>query len=67
MTIINAKAFALQFAVLAFAGAALLNSGVATAQALEESWRAALDGDLVTVQRLVERGASPDCATLHTW
>ena len=60
MTIINAKAFALQFAVLAFAGAALLNSGVATAQALEESWRAALDGDLVTVQRLVERGASPD-------
>jgi len=30
------------------------------AQALQESLRAALDGDLVTVQRLIERGTSPD-------
>jgi ankyrin repeat protein len=49
-----------RLAMLAFSGAALLVSGGAGAQALEESWRAALEGDLVTVQRLIERGASPD-------
>lgn len=34
--------------------------GRAGAQTLEESLRAALEGNLVTVQRLVERGTSPD-------
>lgn len=34
----------------------------ATAQSLEDSLRAALDGDLTTVQRIVERGATPDTA-----
>lgn len=34
--------------------------GVAQAQALEDSLRAALDGDLVTLQKLIERGNSPD-------
>lgn len=37
-------------------------SGLTWAQALEDSWRAALDGDLPTVQRLIERGASADSA-----
>ncbi len=35
-------------------------SGAVHAQALEDSWRAATEGDLVTLQRLVERGTSPD-------
>lgn len=36
-------------------------AGLAGAQSsLQDSWRAALDGDLGTVQRLVERGNSPD-------
>ena len=38
----------------------LLAPGAANAQTLEDSLRAALEGDLVTVQRLVERGTSPD-------
>ncbi len=38
----------------------LVAPGLAGAQTLEESLRAALDGDLVTVQRVVERGMSPD-------
>ncbi len=37
-------------------------SGSARAQTLEDAWRAALDGDLPTIQRLIERGASPDTA-----
>ena len=32
----------------------------ANAQSLQEAWRAALEGDLTTVQNLVERGNSPD-------
>lgn len=48
------------FLILAF-GAAMV-PGSAGAQTLEDSWRAALDGDLVTIQRLLERGASPDSA-----
>ena len=32
----------------------------AAAQSLEESWRAALEGNLSTVQRAIERGNSPD-------
>ena len=34
--------------------------GTAHAQALEDSLRAASEGDLATLQRLVERGTSPD-------
>ncbi len=47
-------------AVIAFAAVAALGSGVVTAQSLEDTWRAALDGDLMTVQRAVERGFSVD-------
>ncbi len=36
--------------------------GVAFGQTLEDSSRAALEGDLATVQKLVERGASADTA-----
>src|SRR5687767_10781210 len=42
--------------------AAVSGSSIAGAQSLEESLRAALDGDLATVQRIVERGATPDTA-----
>lgn len=42
--------------------AAFMGSSAVNAQSLEESLRAALDGDLVTVQRIVERGATPDTA-----
>ena len=35
-------------------------AGVLGAQSLQDSWRAALEGDLVTVQSLIERGNSPD-------
>jgi ankyrin repeat protein len=48
------------WAVLAFALLACLGIGSAGAQSLQESWRAALAGDLPTVQNLVERGTSPD-------
>jgi uncharacterized protein len=37
-------------------------SMLVSAQSLEDSLRAALDGDLATVQKLVERGTSPDTA-----
>src|SRR6478735_6402708 len=39
---------------------ALMAAGSANAQSLQDSWRAALEGDLVTVQSLIERGNSPD-------
>jgi len=39
---------------------ALMAAGSASAQSLQDSWRAALEGDLPTVQSLVERGNSPD-------
>lgn len=42
------------------AAAALAASGGAFGQALEDSWRAATEGDLVTLQRLIERGTAPD-------
>jgi uncharacterized protein len=46
-------------ALIAFTGLA----GTAQAQSsLQDSWRAALDGDLPTVERLVEKGNSPDTA-----
>ncbi len=38
----------------------VLSAGVAHGQALEDSLRAALEGDLVTLQKLLERGSSPD-------
>jgi ankyrin repeat protein len=38
----------------------LMASGLATAQSLEDVLRAATDGDLVTLQKLIERGTSPD-------
>jgi len=38
----------------------LLATGSASAQSLQDSWRAALEGDLPTVQSLIERGNSPD-------
>ena len=41
---------------------ALSAPSIATAQSLEDSLRAALDGDLTTVRRIVERGATPDTA-----
>jgi hypothetical protein len=34
--------------------------GAAQAQSLEDSLRAAFEGDLVTLQKLIERGTSPD-------
>lgn len=40
----------------------VLGAGAASAQSLQDSWRAALEGDLPTVQRMVERGNSPDTA-----
>jgi ankyrin repeat protein len=44
--------------IIALALGAVANP--AAAQSLQESWRAALEGDLPTVQRLIERGNSPD-------
>ncbi len=44
-------------------GAALVAAvGGVSAQALEESWRAALEGDVATLERIVGRGASPDAS-----
>jgi uncharacterized protein len=40
--------------------ATALLAGPVAAQSLEDSLRAALDGDLTTVRNLVERGTSPD-------
>jgi len=48
--------------VLSVSVAALSAPSIVAAQALEGSLRAALDGDLTTVQRIVERGATPDTA-----
>ena len=47
-------------AVKVLCALALVASGPAFGQALEDSLRAALEGDLVTVQRLIDRGNSPD-------
>ena len=46
--------------ILLLALGAAGSANLAGAQSLQESWRAALEGDLPTVQRLVERGNSPD-------
>lgn len=43
-----------------FVIAALSLSANVQAQSLEDSLRAALEGDLVTLQKLIERGTSPD-------
>lgn len=51
-----------RIAVLSVSIAGLGAGFSANGQTLEESLRAALDGDLVTVQRIVERGATPDTA-----
>lgn len=46
-------------ALIAFTGLA----GTVQAQSsLQDSWRAALDGDLPAIERLVEKGSSPDTA-----
>ena len=56
------KSIGRRLAVVSVSIAALTAGFSANAQSLEDSLRAALDGDLLTVQRIVERGATPDSA-----
>ena len=60
MNIFRGSSIARRLAGIGLSLVILLAPGAASAQTLEDSLRAALEGDLVTVQRLVERGTSPD-------
>ncbi len=60
MNILQFAAWARKLTAIGIASALLTTPTIGRAQTLEESLRAALDGDLATVQRLIERGTSPD-------